>query len=318
MTDEEKRAEHPERAGTVALIGRTNVGKSTLMNGALALPLAITSRKPQTTRERLLGVVRHGGAEIGLLDTPGLHRPRTRLGKEMNRAARGAVAEADVVVFVAALPTRPRGELRPHPADLRLLGQMPEDRPVVLVINKIDLLKDKPLLLPLIVAYSECRELSAVVPISALREDGISRVLDEVAKLLPEGAPVHSEDHVTNRPMRYFAAEYVREGVLAATGQEVPHAVAVTVDEFCESADGGLTEIAVTIHVETVGQKRIIIGQGGKVTKRIGTSARARIEELLGQHVHLKIWVRVTKQWRDRPERLADFGLLDGADGTGR
>jgi len=312
------KAKVPKRAGTVALIGRTNVGKSTLLNAALAMPLAIVSRKPQTTRDRLLGVVRHGGAEIGLLDTPGLHRHRTRLGKEMNRAARSAAAEADVVVFVAALPARPRGELEPHPADLRLLGHQPADQPVVLVINKIDLLKDKRHLLPLIAAFAEHREISAVVPISALRDDGISRVLDEVAKLLPAGAPLHGEDDITNRPMRYFAAEYVREAILATTGQEVPHAVAVTVDEFSEAPDGGLVDIAVTIHVEAAGQKRIIIGQGGKLLKRIGTSARARIEELLGRQVHLKIWVRVTKQWRDKPDKLADFGLLDPTDGTGR
>ena len=318
MAKADESTEAAVRAGTVALIGRTNVGKSTLLNAALELPLAIVSRKPQTTRDRLLGVVRHAGAEVGLLDTPGLHRPQTRLGKEMNRAARAAALEADVVVFVVAIPARARGEIKPHGGDLQLLGQMPDEQPVVLVINKIDLLKEKPHLLPLIAAYAEHRELAAVVPISALRDDGISRVLDEVAKLLPPGEHRHGVDEITNRPMRYFAAEYVREQILAATGQEVPHAVAVTVDEFSEAPDGGLVDIAVTIHVEQPGQKRIVIGQGGKVLKRIGTIARQRIEELMGRHVNLQIWVRVTKQWRDRPDQLADFGLLGRADGTGR
>ncbi|RLB61148.1 MAG: GTPase Era [Deltaproteobacteria bacterium] len=318
MTDAKKTPEATLRAGTVALIGRTNVGKSTLLNAALELPLAIVSRKPQTTRSRLLGVVQHAGAEVGLLDTPGLHRAKDRLGKEMNRTARAAAADADVVVFVVALPARAQGEIKPHGGDLQLLEQMPEDLPIVLVINKIDLLKDKSRLLPFIDAYAKHRELAAVVPISALRSDGISRVLDEVAKLLPAGERRHEEDEITDRPMRYFAAEYVREPILAATGQEVPHAVAVTVDEYSESPDGGLVDISVTIHVERTGQKRIIIGDKGKVLKRVGISARQRIEQLLGRQVNLQLWVRVTEGWRDNPGKLADFGLMGRGDGTGR
>jgi GTP-binding protein Era len=310
------------RAGTVALVGRSNVGKSTLMNAALALPLAIVSHKPQTTRDRLLGIVRHGGAEIGLLDTPGLHKAQTRLGREMNRTARAASREADVVVFVAAVPRPgPKGALKPHPADLELLSEIAPEVPVVLAINKIDLVKDKRLLLPLIAAYAEAHAFAAVVPLSALREDGITLVLDEVAKLLPEGVGQHGEDDLTDRPLRWFAAEYVREAILEATSEEVPHATAVTVDRFDEPVAGQrVVEIDATIHVERTGQKRIMIGEGGQLLKRVGITARKRIEELLDRQVHLTLWVRVTKDWRQRPDQLADLGLLadGGSEGTAR
>jgi GTP-binding protein Era len=299
-----------ERSGTVALIGRSNVGKSTLLNAALSMHLAIVSRRPQTTRTRLLGVVRHAGAEIGLVDTPGVHHAKSKLGKEMNRSARGAAKEADVVAFVISLPPKPRPKspLSPHPGDLTLLEQIDPDTPVVLVINKIDLLSDKTKLLPLIAIYSAARELAAVVPISALQEDGIERVLDEVAKLLPSGAAQHDPDTLTDRPMRWFAAEYVREPIIRATGDEVPHAVAVTIDRFEEPAKG-VARIAATIHVERGGQKAIIIGEKGSMLKRVGIAARARIEELLGRQIHLELFVRVTPGWRDKPGLLADFGL---------
>lgn len=304
-----------ERSGTVAIIGRANVGKSTLLNAALDLPLAIVSRKPQTTRDRLLGVVRHGGAEIGLYDTPGLHRAKSRLGEEMNRAARAAAREADVVVFVVALPPHPKGLLRAHPSDLKLLEQVKET-PIVLVVNKIDLLRDKKQLLPLLQELSEACAPRAVVPISALQTDGIERVLHEVAQLLPEGGARFDEDAITDRPLRYFAAEYVREPILAATGQEVPHAAAVTIEQFIEEPGRPLCRIEATIHVEREGQKRIIIGDKGAMLKRIGTSARLRIEELVGKQVHLELFVRVTPGWRDKPAQLGDFGLIAGSEAT--
>jgi GTP-binding protein Era len=298
----------PSRAGTVALVGRSNVGKSTLLNAALALPLAAVSRTPQTTRERLLGIVRHGDAEIGLLDTPGLHKAHSQLGRAMNRAARNAVRDADVLVLVVAIGPEAKS---PHPEDLKLLSQLPEDKPVVLAINKIDRVRDKRVLLPFIEAYTRARELAAVVPISALREDGVTRVLDEVARLLPEQPPFHDADAVTDRPMRWFAAEYVREAILEATREEVPHAAAVTIDAFVEPPSEGAVGIDATIHVEREGQKAIIIGEHGGMLKRIGTRARQRIEELLGRHVQLELWVRVTENWRERPDLLAEMGLED-------
>jgi GTP-binding protein Era len=299
------------RAGTVAIVGRSNVGKSTLLNTALEHPLAVVSRLPQTTRTALLGIVRHGEAELGFLDTPGLHKARTRLGREMNRAAHDAVRNADVIVFVVAIPRTPKGELAPHPGDVALVQKLPSDKPVVLVVNKVDVIRDKRALLPLMRGYSELRELGAIVPVSALSRDGVSRVLDEVAKLLPEGEARFAEDALTDRPTRHFASEYVREAILRATAEEVPHAVAVAIDDYVEPASAGkVTRIAATIHVERDGQKRIIIGQKGAMLKRIGSEARLRIEELIGARVHLELWVKVTPEWRDRPELLSDFGLL--------
>ena len=313
VTDADNHRGQPQRAGTVALAGRSNVGKSTLLNAALQLPLAIVSKKPQTTRDQLLGVIRHGGAEIGLLDTPGLHRSRSRLGEQMNRSAKAAARGADVVIFVAALPRAPKGELQPHPQDLELLNKLPGRIPLVLVINKIDLLPDKRQLLPLIQGYAQARGFAAIVPISAKREDGVKLVLDEVAKLLPEGPPLYDEDTITDRPLRYFAAEYIREPILRAIRQEVPHAVAVTVDEFAEPPAGqdGATAISATIHVEKASQKKILIGRGGAMLKTIGSAARARIEGLTERPVHLTLWVRVTKSWRDSPGQLEQLTAAD-------
>lgn len=298
------------RSGTVAIVGRSNVGKSTLLNAALDLPLAVVSRRPQTTRDQLLGVVRHSHAEIGLLDTPGFHRAQNRLGQEMNRVARNAYKSCDVAVFVVAVPKAASKTLTPHPSDLALFRELPEETPKLLVINKIDHLRDKRLLLPLMQSFADELASTAVVPISALKADGITHVLNELAPLLPEGSPTYDEDTITTRPLRYFAAEYVREPILRATGDEVPHAVAITVDNFSEPVHANAAvRIDVTIHVERAGQKGILIGKQGEMLKRIGTSARKRIEQLLGRQINLKLWVRVTKDWRQRPQMLSDFGL---------
>ncbi len=310
----------PSRSGTVALVGRPNVGKSTLLNAALQQPLAIVSKTPQTTRDALLGVVHHGSAEIALLDTPGLHRPRTQLGRVMNASARDAARRADVVVFVTdvaprtvrtqddeAKPvTRP---LLPHPGDLVLLADLAPDRPVLLVLNKVDLLRDKKQMLPLLEAYGRVRNFDAIVPVSAQREDGITRVLDEIARHLPEGPFRYGADDVTDKPARFFAAEYVREQILRATQDEVPHASAVTVDQYAEPrAPGAAVQIDATIHVERTGQKRILIGTGGAMMKRIGIAARERIEDLVGGKVVLRLWVSVTPDWRESLPRLKELG----------
>lgn len=324
------------RSGTVALIGRPNVGKSTLLNAALDQPLAIVSPMPQTTRDALLGVVHHGAAELAILDTPGLHRPRTELGRVMNQTAREASRAADVVVFVTEIPepkrarmphaaTEPAANARapmrplsPHPGDLTLLADVGADKPTVLVVNKIDRLRDKSLMLPFLEAFSRVRNFAAVVPISALRESGIERVLDEVAGQLPEGAWRYGPDELTDRPVRFFAAEYVREQILRATQAEVPHAVAVAIDRFVEPAEGDgaarpgrpppAIHIDATVLVERPGQKAILIGRAGEMLKRIGTEARLRIEELTGRKVNLKLWVRVVPQWRQSRHELEELG----------
>ncbi|WP_170229320.1 GTPase Era [Polyangium fumosum] len=310
----------PSRSGTVALIGRPNVGKSTLLNAALQQPLSIVSKTPQTTRDALLGVVHHGSAELALLDTPGLHRPRTQLGRVMNEAARDAARRADVVVFVTDVSPRPVKHkedgtpiaprpLLPHPGDLVLLSDLAPDRPVLLVVNKVDVLRDKRHLLPLLEAYGKVRNFDAVVPVSAQREDGITLVLDEIARFLPEGPFRYGVDDVTDKPARYFAAEYVREQILRATQDEVPHAAAVSIDRYAEPrAPGQAVQIDATIHVERQGQKRILIGTAGAMMKRIGIAARERIEELVGGKVVLRLWVAVTPDWRESVPRLEELG----------
>ncbi len=302
---------HPKRSGTVALIGRPNVGKSTLLNAALGEPLAIVSPTPETTRDALLGVIHlpsvegeRGDAEILLLDTPGLHKARFALNRSMNRAARGAARDADVVVFVTDVKDKAR-ELRVDPRDIGLLSDVTRDRPTILAVNKVDRAKDKRLLLPYLEALAKLGKFQAIVPLSAKRKDGVKPLLDEIAKLLPEAPHRFGEGALTDRPTRFFAAEYVREQVLLATKEEVPHATAVTIESFEETPRGYV--IAATLHVERSGQKRIIIGAGGEMLKGIGTRARARIEALTGEHVRLEIFVRVTPGWRDSMPMLREI-----------
>jgi GTP-binding protein Era len=303
LTKRSQREKSPHRSGTVALVGRPNVGKSTLLNAALGEPLAIVSPVPQTTRDRILGIVRRPGAEIALLDTPGIHKPHSRLGRSLNRTARLAAEEADVVVFVTSVPS---GAPRVHPGDSTLLEDIGKEVPTVLVVNQIDRIRDKSRLLPLLEELGKLRDFASIVPISALRGDGIARVLDEVEKVLPEGPPRFDEDALTDRPTRFFAAEFVREPILLSTREEIPHAVAVEIDKFEER--GGMVHIDATIHVERDGQKRILIGKGGEKLKAIGTAARRRIEALVDKKVYLSLFVRVTPDWTESEKRLAELG----------
>jgi GTP-binding protein Era len=318
--------ERIRRAGRVALLGRPNVGKSTLLNAALEQPLAIVSPTPQTTRDSVLGIVRHRGAEIALLDTPGLHRAKSALGRAMNRSAREAAKSADVIVFVTDVPQKGAldrlrkvrdddvsAPIQVHPADRILLDDLPGEAPAILVINKVDRLRDKALLLPLVQAYAAVRPFASIVPISARRADGLLRVLDEVASLCPEGPAKYGADDLTDRPVRFFASEYVREQILLATAEEVPHAAAVEITRFVEpDRPGRATHVDATIHVERTGQKKILVGAGAEMLKRIGTAARLRIEELVGGKVNLKLFVRVTPGWRDDRGQLAELGYEQG------
>ncbi|HMY18346.1 MAG TPA: GTPase Era [Polyangium sp.] len=312
----------------MAMIGRPNVGKSTLLNAALEQQLAIVSPTPQTTRDALLGVVHHGSAEIALLDTPGIHRPRTQLGRIMNESARDAARRADVVVFVTDIAPRPAAAskdedreppiLTPHPGDLVLFADLAENRPALLVVNKVDLVRDKQRLLPLLEGYAKAYNFTSIVPVSALREDGIGIILDEIAKLLPESPWRYEADDVTDKPSRYFAAEYVREQILRETEKEVPHATTVSVERYVEPRAPGLAvQIDATIHVERQGQKKILIGAGGSMLKQIGIEARKRIEELVGEKVVLRLWVRVTPDWRESVARLDELGYGKTESETG-
>jgi len=300
------------RFGTVTLFGRSNVGKSTFLNAVLEHDLSIVSPLPQTTRDALLGVVTRPDVQLAFVDTPGVHRPKTELGRRMNHAAVEAARTTDVVVFMtdAAVVPRTRKDEDADAAraqDAKLLKQLPSATatPSVLVVNKVDLVRDKSRLLPILDEYVKVHDFRAVVPISARRADGLERVLDELTQLVPEGPAGYDEDTLTDRPTRYFASEYVREQVLAATRGEVPHAVAVSIDRFEE---GKIVRIAATLHVEKIGQRKILVGDGGAQIKAIGTAARQRIEALVGRKVFLELFVRVSPRWKDAPRQLAELG----------
>jgi GTPase len=292
------------RAGRVALVGRPNVGKSTLLNTLLGEPIAIVSLHPQTTRDTVRGVLTAGDTQCVFVDTPGLHEPRTRLGQWMNETARQAAREADVLVLLVEAP-RDGQAPRPHPADLALAAELPE-LPTVLAINKVDRLKDKSQLLPLIAAFSERHAVLATVPVSAKRASGTDRLLHEVRALLPEQPFLFEPDTLSDQPERFFVAEFVREQILRQTRQEVPHGVAVVVERFDES--GKTPHIEVAVHVAREAHKKILVGAQGQMLKRIGMAARARVEQMLGRRVHLQLWVRATPNWMDDPARLQDLG----------
>jgi GTPase len=294
----------PRRAGRVALIGRPNVGKSTLLNTLLGEPIAIVSLHPQTTRDTVRGVLTAGDTQFVFVDTPGLHEPRTRLGKWMNETARQAARDADVLVLIVEAP-RDGQAPRPQAADLALAAELPE-LPTALAINKVDRLKDKSQLLPLIAAFAEKHSFSTTVPVSGKRASGTDRLLQEVRALLPEQTFLFEPDTLSDQPVRFFVAEFVREQILRQVRQEVPHGVAVIVERFDES--GKMPHIEVAVHVAREAHKKILIGAQGQMLKRIGIAARARVEQMLSRRVHLQLWVRTTPDWMDDPARLRDLG----------
>jgi GTPase len=303
------------RFGTVAIIGRSNVGKSTFLNAVLGEPLAVVSPRPQTTRERLLGVVELPQAQIAFVDTPGLHRPKSELGRRMNSTALEAARTADVALLmtdVGCLLEAPKGEPSPDPEDLALISELSVNMPCVLAINKVDRLKNKARLLPLMEAFATSREFAAVVPVSVLDPKGAPLLLKELVPLLPDGARGYPDDTLTDRPSSYFVREFVREQALLLARSEVPHAVAVSIDRISETDRQLFAEA--TIHVEKVGQRKILVGHGGENIREIGTRARKRLEQLLSKGVVLKLFVRVTPRWRDSARLLAELGYETQAD----
>ncbi|MGO9834240.1 MAG: GTPase Era [Polyangiaceae bacterium] len=293
----------PIRAGSVALVGRPNVGKSTLLNALLGERIAITSRHPQTTRGAVRGVLTTADTQYAFVDTPGVHVPRTRLGQRMNSSARGAARDADVVVLLVEVP-RGREEVA-HRADIALAATLPGGS-TVLAINKVDRLKDKSMLLPLIASLAEGHAFAATVPISAKGADGLPRLLAEVRMLLPEQPFLFDAETLSDQPIRFFVAEFVREQILERIAQEVPHGVAVVVDKFDEG--GKVPRIEASVHVARDAHKKILVGAGGSMMKQIGVAARARIERMLGRQVDLRLWVRATPGWMDDESRLRELG----------
>ncbi len=292
----------PFRAGLVTLAGVPNVGKSTLLNRLLGEKIAITSRKAQTTRNRILGVVHRADAQLVLLDTPGIHGAAGPLNRRMMEAALSALEGVDGVILLIDAGS-------PEPsAEQGILGRLREDEvPTVLAINKIDRVR-RPAILEIIDRWRSVHPFSAIVPISAKTGDGVESLMTAVTAELPEGPPLYPEDTLTDQPERFIAAEMIREKVFRLTGEEVPYATAVTIDTFDESDRDRLLRIEATIHLERDSQKGIVIGRGGERLKNIGKAARRDIERLTGTRVFLKLFVRVQKQWRRDPRALTRFG----------
>lgn len=304
MTTENRKpkTENRFKCGYIALIGYPNVGKSTLLNRLVGDKLAITSPKPQTTRFRLLGIVTLPEAQLLFLDTPGVIDPKGALNETLVRAALTALNEADVVVWL----TEPRLPDLRDPVLLPHLRQL--DRPLIVALNKVDTVT-KPKLLPLIQSYHELFPAAPIIPISALLGDGVEPLQAEIVKLLPAGEPLYPPDQETEATERFLTAELIRERVLHHTKEEVPHAVAVEVEEFDESRRPELVRIRAVIYVERTSQKGIIIGKNGSMLKLIGAEARKEIESLLGAHVFLDLWVKVWKNWRKDPRALRTLGF---------
>ncbi len=289
------------KCGYIALIGVPNVGKSTLLNRLVGDKLAITSPKPQTTRHRLLGIVTLPSAQLLFLDTPGVLEPKGPLNATLVQAALTALAAADVVVWLV----EPR---RPAPDDQVLLPHLRQlHRPLIVAINKIDTVS-KPRLLPLISAYHELFPASPIIPVSALAGEGLPALVAEILQLLPVSPPLFPPEQETDSTERFLVAELIRERVLHHTSEEVPHAVAVQVEEFDESRRPQLVKIRAVIFVERNSQKGILIGKQGRRLKTIGAEARADIEPLLGAKVFLELWVKVWKNWRKDPKALRALG----------
>jgi GTP-binding protein Era len=298
--DDELPPDH--RSGFVAVIGKPNVGKSTLINAWLGQKIAIVSPKPQTTRNRLRGILTRPDAQIIFVDTPGIHRPRHKLGEFMVETAAKSIPDADVVLFMADVSEMPT-------AEDEQIAQLIEEQcraPVVLVLNKADLLPPENVQ-PHSNACFELVQYDEWMMISATRGDNRDKLLDMVVARLPEGPRYFPADQLTDQNMRFIVAELIREQVLRFIHQEVPHAVAVVVEEWKQRRED-LTYIAATVFVEKGSQKGILIGEGGKMLKRIGRAAREEVEQLVGNRVYLELWVKVRKKWRKDEDELRRLG----------
>jgi GTP-binding protein Era len=300
--------EAPSRAGVVTVVGRPNVGKSTLVNRLVGQKVAIVSDKPQTTRNRILAVVNREGAQLVLFDTPGIHKPMHEMNRRMVDTAVKSVGQGDVVLWVSEV-TEP-----PGPGDAfiqRLLAR--SGLPVVLALNKIDRLP-KPRILPALESWSRYGRFDEIVPISARSGDNVDRLERVLIEHLPEGGPLYPEDYLTDLPERFFVAEMVRERILHHTREEIPYVTGVVIESFKE--EEGLVRIEASILVERENQKGILIGRGGSMLKTVGSEARAQIEGFLGTKVFLGLFVKVRERWRENEGILGEMGLGDRGPGT--
>ena len=297
-----KKEKNDYKSGFVAVVGRPNVGKSTLINRLIGEKISIISDKPQTTRNRIMCVLTQPDMQIVFLDTPGIHKPKHKLGEFMVKAADNALSEVDAIIFVVdAADSKGGGD----EYIMRKLAVI--DTPVILVVNKVDKLESKDVLFSIIKSYTVAMDFSAVVPISALTDESFEQLIAEVGKHLPDGPQYFPEDMVTDQPERLLVAEMVREKVLLLTRDEVPHSVAVEVEEMTKRANQDVY-IRAVIYIERESQKGIIIGAKGKLLKDVGLQARRDIESLLGSKVYLDLWVKVKADWRNKGGALREFG----------
>lgn len=295
-------------SGVVAVIGRPNVGKSSLLNRILDYKLSIVSEKPQTTRDNILGIYNSERMQIVFVDTPGIHRPHNKLGEKLVDRALAELDECDLILFVVSINENPK-----HEENLRIAKLLEVvKRPVLLVVNKVDLPGSKGKVLPLIDAFRKMVPLSdAAVPVSAKEGTNADTLLTVVEQLLPEGPPLYPDDMLTDRSERFIAQEIIREKVIVATEEEVPHSVAVEIDEYRspdEYPERKDLYIRATVYVEREGQKAIILGKKGEKIKAIGTAARKAIETMTGHKVFIELWVKVNEGWRNSETKLKKMG----------
>ena len=290
------------KSGFVTIIGAPNVGKSTLLNHMLGEKISITSKKPQTTRNRILGILHRPSSQIVFIDTPGVHQAKNPLNVRIVEVALSALGDADLILLLGDI-SQPDAN-----ADRMLLKALKQQkRPVILTLNKIDLVKNDAVL-KAIDTWKHVYPFKDIVPVSAMAGTQVQTLLQVMETALPEGPPFFPEDMITDMPERFFAAEIVREKAFRITGQEIPYAVAVTIDSFSEDDNKNLIKIFASIHVEKNSQKGIIIGKGGSKLKQIGEAARRDLERFLGTRVFLKLFVRVQKNWRKDTKALGKFG----------
>lgn len=293
------------RCGTAALVGRPNVGKSTLLNALIGWRLSIVSPKPQTTRHRILGVLTNATSQILFLDTPGMHKTGGRaLNRQLNKAARQTLAEADVVVQVIEAGRWTSEDQAVYEAST---GR--GERPHLLALNKIDAKKDKKILLPFIAEIDESRTFDGIFLVSARQKDGLEELLAAIRSRLPLNPPAFADDEITDRSERFLAAELIREQVMRQLSQELPYSTTVEIEDFREGDERA--EIDAVIWVEREGQKAIVIGEGGLMLKAIGTAARKAMLRLFERRVHLRLWVKVRENWSDDEGALRRFGISD-------
>ncbi|CAM4519975.1 GTP-binding protein Era [Paenibacillus endophyticus] len=289
------------RSGFVAIIGRPNVGKSTLMNHLIGQKIAIMSDKPQTTRNKIHGVYTTNDSQIVFLDTPGIHKPQSKLGNYMMQTAESALREVEAALFLIDASEGLGG------GDRFIIEQLKKVKtPVFLVMNKIDKVEPEQLL-PMITQYNDLHEFAEIIPISALKGNNVDTLLEQLSRYLPEGPQYYPADQITDHPEQFVCSELIREKILHMTREEIPHSIAVTIEDM-RVKENGVVYIGAVIFVERDSQKGIIIGKKGDLLKEVGKQARKDIEALLGSRIYLELWVKVKKDWRNQERVLKDLG----------